>query len=136
MNECIFCKIAQKEIPADVVYEDEDFIAFLDINPVNEGHTLVIPKKHFENIFDIEESTYAELQKVVKKVAEKVKGATSACGVNIMQNNNPCAGQVVFHIHIHIIPRFEGDGYELWHGNPYESDEKRKELAEKIKNYN
>ena len=132
MSDCLFCKIVNKEIPANIVYENEHVLAFLDISPVNKGHTLVIPKKHSKNILDIEEQDYVELQKAVRILADKVKSATGACGVNVMQNNEPCAGQVVFHSHIHIIPRHEKDGLELWHGQEYEDEEEMQNLANKI----
>ncbi len=132
-NECLFCKIANKELDAKIVYENENVLAFLDINPVNKGHTLVIPKNHSTNIFDIEENDYVEVQKAVQKLAKKIVSALGACGANIIQNNNECAGQVIMHPHIHIIPRFDNDGLKHWPGKPYESEEEMLSVAEKIK---
>ncbi len=103
-ESCIFCKIARKEAPASRVYEDDKVIAFLSIQPINIGHTLVVPKKHYENIYEIPEEEVAYLYKVVKKVAYAVKNAVSAEGIRIVQNNGRTAGQVIFHLHVHLIP--------------------------------
>jgi histidine triad (HIT) family protein len=105
---CIFCKIVRKEAPASVVYEDAQVIAFTDIRPVNEGHTLVIPKKHYEDIFDTPDDLLEATHRVTKKVAVAVKKATKADGISIVQQNGKAAGQEIFHLHVHIIPRFEG----------------------------
>jgi len=101
---CVFCKITRKEAPASTVYEDEKIIAFLSIQPINVGHTLVVPKKHYENIYEIPEEEVAYLYKIVKKIAEAVKKAVDAEGIRIVQNNGEAAGQVIFHLHVHIIP--------------------------------
>ena len=132
-NECLFCKIVSGDIPAEKIYEDENTLAFLDINPVNPGHVLVIPKAHAENLDDISESDYLSVQKTVKFLAPKIAKAVSACGYNIGQNNKSCSGQVVMHLHVHIMPRFEDDGYELWHGKAYASDDVMQEIVNKIK---
>lgn len=122
-NNCIFCKIIRGEIPSQKIYENEHVFAFLDIHPINRGHTLVIPKAHHENIYTIPEDVYAHLMESVRMLAPKVKQAVGAHGVNIGINNEKAAGQLVFHMHVHIIPRFEGDGHEHWHGNPYQEGE-------------
>lgn len=101
---CEFCKIVRKEAPASPVYEDDKVIAFLSIQPINIGHTLVVPKKHYDNIYEIPEEEVAHLYKIVKKVAYAVKNAVSAEGIRIVQNNGEAAGQVIFHLHVHIIP--------------------------------
>lgn len=101
---CTFCKIVRKEAPASPVYEDDKVIAFLSIQPINIGHTLVVPKKHYENIYEMPEEEVAHLYKIVKKVAYAVKNAISAEGIRIVQNNGEAAGQVIFHLHVHIIP--------------------------------
>ncbi len=132
-ENCIFCKIVKKQLPSNIVYEDENFLAFLDINPVNKGHTLVIPKKHKKHLLEENDETLQEYLKVVKKVALAVKKATNAGGINIMNNIEKTAGQVIFHTHIHIVPRFENDGLKLWPGKPYEKEEEKKELETKIK---
>ena len=133
--DCLFCKIANKEIKSDIVYEDDDIIAFLDINPVHPGHTLVVPKKHSETIFDTDEETLKKIIAVVKKVAHAIKEATNCDGLNVVQNNYRAGHQVIGHIHFHVIPRYEGDGLKTWPQKPYESDEKRQEMAQKIKKY-
>ena len=104
MSECVFCQIIRKEAPASIVYEDEQVVAFLSNRPVNVGHTLVAPKKHYENIYEIPEEEAAYLFKIVKKIAQAVKDATGIEGIRIVQNNGKDAGQVVFHLHVHIIP--------------------------------
>jgi histidine triad (HIT) family protein len=101
---CPFCKIVRKEAPAHTVYEDEKVIAFLSIQPINVGHTLVVPKKHYENIYEIPEEEVAHLYKIVKKMAHAVKKAVDAEGIRIVQNNGEAAGQIIFHMHVHIIP--------------------------------
>lgn len=132
MNDCIFCKIAAQEIPSEKVYENERFFAFLDIKPINPGHTLVIPKNHSRNLLEADEATLHELMPFVAKLARAVKIASGADGINIGINTEPAAGQVVFHTHIHIIPRFSDDGYHMWGGRDYEGKGDAKEMARKI----
>lgn len=108
-NNCIFCKIIKGEIPSSKVYEDENFLAFLDIRPITFGHTLVIPKKHRRNALDSEDDLNAEMYRLATRLAKVVKKAFDADGINLMQNNEPSSGQEVFHSHIHIIPRKEND---------------------------
>jgi histidine triad (HIT) family protein len=103
-ESCIFCKIVQKEAPASIVYEDERVIAFMSIQPINVGHTLVVPKKHYENIYDLPEEDIAYLYKIVKKLSHAVQKAVNAEGIRTVQNNGEAAGQVIFHLHVHIIP--------------------------------
>ena len=114
------CQIVKREIPSTKIYEDKDTYAFLDINPVNPGHTLVVSKTCSRNIFDIEEHDLAKLISAVKKIALAVKEGTGAGGVNIQLNNESSAGQVVFHTHFHIVPRFDNDGLHLWPGRKYQ----------------
>ena len=111
--DCIFCKIAKGELPSSKVYEDDDFIAILDLFPITKGHTLLIPKKHHVNIFDQPEDTGAKVYPVLAKLARAIKTATGAEGLNIMQNNGEVAGQVVFHSHIHLFPRSGDDGIKI-----------------------
>jgi histidine triad (HIT) family protein len=108
VDSCIFCKIAQKQVPSSLVYEDEKTVAFLDIRPLNEGHTLVIPKEHYVNIFDIPKELICYIHEVTKKVVQAVEKATHADGISIIQQNGEAAGQEIFHLHVHVIPRFEG----------------------------
>jgi len=121
--DCIFCKIIKGEIPAYKVYEDDDSIAFLDANPVNPGHTLVMPKKHFANFEEAPEDALLAAMKTVKQVGRSLKDNLGVLGYNVYENNDPIAGQVVHHLHFHVIPRHAGDGLELWHQGKYSHDE-------------
>ncbi len=132
MEECIFCRIIKGEIPSNKVYEDEQVFAFLDIAPVNPGHTLVIPKKHYKNIEEIPEDLLSNLMSVVKKVGLGVKKGLPSEGYNIGLNNDPVAGQVVSHLHFHIIPRKSDDGLHLWPGKEYQEGEAT-QILEKIR---
>jgi len=133
MDECIFCKIINNEIPCNIVYETDIVQAFMDIAPINKGHVLVIPKKHYETLLDIPEGILSDFIVETKKVAAAVKKATNADGFNLMMNNYKDAGQIVPHAHIHIVPRFKDDGLKLWPGGKYEEGE-IKEFSKKIKN--
>ena len=134
MSDCIFCRIAAKEIPATVVYEDDDVLAFMDIGPIIKGHALVIPKQHHDPVTETPENILAKLHIVAKRVAQAQMNALGADGVNIMQNNGAAAGQEVPHIHVHVIPRFEGDGHH-WNWNPktYDDFDEMAELAKKLR---
>lgn len=129
---CIFCKIVAGEIPSYKIYENENTLAFLDIAPVNPGHTLVIPKKHYINMEEIPEEDLCELIKSVKSVGRMIKDNFGAPGYNITVNNDPIAGQIIPHIHFHIIPRKEGDGHKLWEQKEYREGE-AEEVLSKIK---
>ena len=113
-DSCIFCRIIKGEIPGTRVYEDDDVLAFLDINPVALGHTLVIPKGHYETLLDIPDDLGAKLLPALSRIGRAVMAATKADGFNCMQNNFAASGQMVFHSHWHVIPRFEGDGLKHW----------------------
>ena len=128
MSECVFCQIIRKELPASVVYEDEQVVAFLSNRPVNEGHTLVVPKKHYENIYEISDDEAAYLFKVAKRVAHGVKDAMAAEGIRIVQNNGWAAGQVIFHLHLHVIPMKSHEGFS--HGVAYRSASSLREAEE------
>ena len=108
-DNCIFCKIANGEIPSATLYEDEDFRVILDLGPATKGHALILPKNHFANLFEIPEDMDAKAFILAKKIAKKMKDVFGCDGVNIVQNNGVAAGQTVFHFHIHLIPRYEGD---------------------------
>ena len=110
MEQCLFCGIVAGKIPAKKVYEDDHSFGFLDINPRNPGHTLVIPKKHFETILDMPEKDAGRLFESVQKVAAMVKAGTNSQGISIGQSNGQAAGQVVRHVHFHVIPRFMNEG--------------------------
>jgi histidine triad (HIT) family protein len=137
MNEdsCIFCRIAQKQVPASLVYEDENVMAFLDIKPLNEGHTLVIPKAHYESIFEIPLDLAAYLHGVTKKIAFAVKKATGADGISISQQNGKAAGQEIFHFHVHVIPRYEGQKLPSFSEVSEADREKLSQTAAKIQKH-
>ena len=129
---CIFCKIAHKEIPARVVYEDENTLAFLDHLPNTAGHTLVIPKKHATNIFDTDAETLAVTMETARKISPAVRDAVGGKGVHLNSNHGEAAGQIVMHLHFHIIPRHDRSEFEFWSHHeidPVEADA----VAEKIK---
>lgn len=130
-NDCIFCKIVEGGLPSFKVYEDEHTLAFLDIHPVHQGHTLIIPKTHAGNIFEISAEDWGHVQETVRKVAGAVEKATGADGVNMLMNNREHAGQAVHHAHVHVIPRFKGDGLHVWPHKPMDRQE-GPTLAEKI----
>ena len=109
-GSCVFCRIASGEERASVVYDDGTIMVFMDANPINVGHTLVIPKEHWETIYELPENTLASLFLIVKRVAIAVKKAVGADGINIIQSNEKAASQFVGHLHVHVIPRFMGDG--------------------------
>ena len=132
MKDCIFCKIVAGELPSIKVYEDDSTIALLTVQPVNTGHTLVMPKEHVRNVFEASSEAWGKVQETVRKVAGAVEKGMGADGVNIMMNNRIHAGQVVDHIHMHIIPRYKGDGLQLWPHHSRNEDE-GEPVAEKIR---
>lgn len=132
--DCIFCKIIKKEIPSEVVYEDGDTIAILDINPRSAGHTMVLPKVHAENIVRLPRESVAPLFLSVKKITEALQAGLSPDGFTIGINHGKISGQVVDHLHVHIMPRFEGDGGNSIHSvvdNP--PKQSLKEIADRIR---
>jgi len=131
MDDCIFCKIVNKEIPSTAVYEDEKLYAFLDIHPVNPGHVLITPKKHSTNLMDIGDTDMEAMIRLAKKVAQALV-ADGAAGINLEMNNGPVAGQVIPHTHLHVVPRTAGDGLKHWPGKEYASGE-AEQVAERIK---
>ena len=122
---CIFCDIIDGNIPSKKVYEDDKFLAILDISQTTMGHTLVMPKKHYENMLEMPENEYGELMMLVHRLASKIVGNLSANGVNILINTNATAGQTVMHTHVHIIPRYdENDTIKIsFTENKYDLDE-------------
>jgi histidine triad (HIT) family protein len=132
MNDCLFCKIVRKEIPATVVHENDRTLCFMDIKPVNAGHMLVIPKKHFDDYASTSDEALREMAVIARRLGEAAMKALGAPGFNLAVNNGAAAGQLVGHVHLHVIPRFEGDGHELWHGKPYEEGEAQA-VADKLK---
>lgn len=123
MTECIFCKIIAGEIPCSKLYEDEHIFAFLDIAPVTPGHTLVVPKHHCRNLFDIPEQILQDCALAIKKIGTAVKIGMRAEGLNVGMNNEGVAGQVVFHAHFHLIPRYPDDGLRHWLNGKYKEGE-------------
>lgn len=128
---CLFCKIVAGELPSFKVYEDEHTLAFLDIHPVAKGHTLVVPKIHATNIFDIDAVSWGHVAETARIVAKKLEAALDMGGVNLAMNNRDIAGQVIDHPHVHLIPRFAGDGLRQWPHGKYEEGE-AEEMRRKI----
>ncbi len=114
-DDCIFCKLANGDIPTRKVYEDEEFTVIMDAAPATKGHCLILPKEHFANIYEIDGETAGKAFKLAKRMAEQLTQKLSCDGFNIVQNNGETAGQSVFHFHIHLIPRYKDDGQNiLW----------------------
>lgn len=135
MEGCIFCKIIKGEIPCIKVYEDKNIISFLDIAPANKGHCLVVPKKHYETIIEAPDSIITGCLKTAKNIAKAMSLSLANEGFNILINNKKAAGQLVPHLHIHIIPRFKDDSINLnWRPKRYGTRE-IDEFAKKIKNF-
>lgn len=133
-DKTIFEKIIEGNIPTNKVYEDDNFLAILDIMPNSKGHTLVLPKKHFRNIFDAPDDILKNYLKVIKKISIAIKKSLNCDGVNILMNNEESAGQVIFHAHIHIIPRFKNDGGFTGKHLKY-SEGEAEEIAKSISEY-
>ena len=112
-DDCIFCKIANGEIPSATVYEDSVCRVILDVNPANKGHALIIPKEHFDNIYSIDAETAAEIFTIATEVAKAQKAELNPDGLNILQNNGEAAGQTVFHFHMHLVPRYIKDNVTM-----------------------
>lgn len=132
MNDCLFCKIIKGEIPAVKVYEDDTVLAFLDIHPVNPGHVLIVPKIHSEGLLDADDAVLGQMVVVTKKVATAILQSLGYEAFNLEQNNGPIAGQVIPHLHWHIVPRRADDGLKHWPGKEYVEGEATS-VAEKIK---
>lgn len=131
-DDCIFCKIVAGEIPCFKIYEDEDTLAFMDINPANRGHALAIPKEHAPDLLEASAETLALTAATARKVARAVQATVNPDGLNLVQANGPAAAQSVFHLHIHVLPRYNGDELKLnWGINPGDMDE-MKALSEQI----
>lgn len=113
MNDCVFCKIVAKQLPATVVYEDEHTVAFMDLGQVNPGHVLVAAKAHLENLYGLDDVNAAAVFRTVARVARAIRDAFAPQGLSVYQANGRPAGQTVFHFHVHLVPRHEGDGMVL-----------------------
>ena len=131
-DSCIFCKIILGQIPCSRVYEDDSVLAFLDINPIAKGHTLVVPKGHYPTLLDLPPSEGEALLRALRLVAKAVREQTGAGGFNCIQNNFGPAGQMVFHSHWHIIPRFENDGLPDWPGGKYNDSAEMQQMAQAV----
>lgn len=131
-NNCIFCKIANGEIPSATIFEDENFRVILDRGPASKGHALILPKEHYADIFELKEEMAENVLKVAKKVGKKMMRELNCDGLNLVQNNGEAAGQTVFHFHMHLIPRYKEEASLLtW--NPGElTEEEMKALTEKL----
>ncbi|MBI2581316.1 HIT family protein [Candidatus Woesearchaeota archaeon] len=132
-NDCIFCKIIEGGLPAYKVYEDTNVMAFLDIFPIHPGHVLVVPKRHYTDIFDTPEKDLQNVIAAAKKISPAVMKATNADAINIGMNNRPASGQVVMHTHLHVIPRYKDDGLKTWPQRPYNNDAEKEHVAAAIK---
>lgn len=133
MENCIFCKIAAGEIPSATLYEDQDFRVILDLGPASKGHALILPKEHFANLYEIPEDLAGKAMKLAKKMVTAMTEALGCDGFNVLQNNGEVAGQTVFHFHMHLIPRYEGDSVgELWTPGSL-TEEDREEIINKLR---
>ncbi len=133
MDECVFCRMVAGEIPVTRIYEDEAVLAFLDIGPLSDGHTLVIPKRHCARVHECDPDVLAEVGRRLGKIAVAVAKAMEADGYNVLCNNGRAAGQVVEHLHFHIIPRRTGDGvFTEWRARKY-PEGRIERIAEKIR---
>lgn len=133
MVDCIFCKIANGEIPSVTLYEDEEFRVILDLGPASKGHALILPKTHAANIYELSDETAGKAMILAKHMASKMTDALGCEGFNIVQNNGEIAGQTVFHFHMHLIPRYKGDKVGLTWTPGKLTDEVKDEILAKIK---
>ena len=133
MENCIFCKIANGEIPAATLYEDENFRVILDLGPASKGHALILPKSHAANIYELSDEMAAKAMILAKKMAIAMTEALKCDGFNIVQNNGECAGQTVFHFHMHLIPRYKGDQVGITWKPGELSDADKEEILLKVK---
>ena len=128
-DNCIFCKIANGQIPSKTIYEDGEFRVILDLGPATKGHALILPKDHYANLYELPDEKAASVIKLAKKMATKMTSALSCDGFNLVQNNGEAAGQTVFHYHMHLIPRYENDGQRiLWNPTSPSQEELAKTL--------
>lgn len=134
-ENCIFCKLANGDIPTNIIYEDDMFAVILDASPATKGHALILPKEHAANIYELSEETASRIFVLAKKMAAKMTELLKCDGFNIVQNNGEVAGQTVFHFHMHLIPRYKGDGNEeklCWNHQEFTSEE-MKEICDLLK---
>ncbi len=129
-DDCIFCKLANGDIPTNTIYEDEDFRVILDASPATKGHALILPKNHFDNLYELDDETAAKVFVLAKKMATKMTEKLGCDGFNLVQNNGEVAGQTVFHFHLHLIPRYKNDGQEILWTPTTPKDEDQKAIVE------
>ena len=127
----VFCEIVKGNLPSKAVFENEEVFAFLDIKPTNPGHVLIVPKKHSVNIEETDSNTLADLMSAAKIIGRRLKENLNVPGYNLIINNDPVAGQVIPHLHLHLIPRYPDDGFEVWPGQEL-SDEEMKKIADSL----
>lgn len=132
-ENCIFCKIAAGEIPSATLYEDDDFRVILDLSPASKGHALILPKEHYRNLYDLDDELAAKALVLAKKMTLRLKEVLGCDGYNIVQNNEEAAGQTVFHFHMHMIPRYQGDKVGLGWKMGKLSDEDKEEILNQLK---
>jgi len=137
LSDCIFCRIVRKEIESSTIYEDDKVLAILDVKPFKSGHTLIIPKGHFENIYDVPEDVIAQIYRIVKRVAIAIKKSIKPEGISIIQSNEVAGSQGIFHFHTHVIPRYFGDKINqvgvIWESNTMLTKKELDHVAENIR---
>ena len=134
-DNCIFCKLANGDIPTNSIYEDENFNVILDASPATKGHALILPKQHYANVFEIDDEVLAQAAKLAKKIVTKEKEILGCDGYNLVQNNGEVAGQTVFHFHLHLIPRYKSENdkdFLQWNHKDF-SDDEMKKICEEMK---
>ena len=132
-DNCIFCKIANGDIPSKMLYEDEEFKVILDLGPATKGHALILPKNHYHDLYDLPDETVGKVMLLAKKMAMHMTEKLKCDGFNLVQNNGEAAGQTVFHFHLHLIPRYEEDGQTLGWKSLELSQEEMEEIYQKLK---
>ena len=132
-EDCIFCKIANGEIPSATIFEDRDFRVMLDIGPATRGHVLILTKEHYDNIYEIDAETAGKLFSLASVIARAMKKVLNCDGMNILQNNGTVAGQTVFHFHLHLIPRYEGDQVQVTWPQGSITEEEKEEVVKSMK---
>lgn len=134
-DDCIFCKLANGIIPTNTIFEDEDFRVILDASPATRGHMLILPKEHFDNIFELDDETSSKLFKRATKLSKAIKQNLKCDGLNILQNNGEIAGQTVFHFHMHLIPRYKDDNVTINWNHLNLSDEETKKIIKEVNSF-
>lgn len=131
-DDCIFCKLANGQIPTNSIYEDDDFKVILDLSPASRGHSIILPKTHADNLYELPEDYCSKIMGVAKKCATAMKNTLGCDGLNVLQNNGETAGQTIFHLHVHLVPRYKNDTVQIkWAQNDLAEDGTT--LAEEIK---